>query len=237
MLFIRYNNLYMLNYESKTPEKSKQEEFNRIKNQSFLSAEDLLLKDDDGDYLGGNADLIDRLLVHGDHEQLQELLKYLHATNHVEVTIADVEFEAYYARMRNNVHEEMDWSRRTRDLASMPKSDFEEKAGILLEEIEPQVRQAVTNLNDKGYKTKGSGFYGNTSQQIYLSRDSKTGQADNAFSNYHPSDELAKWLETKNIELEVESDSITYTTKEKLNLAELEEIWNKIADDVPLNQN
>jgi len=226
----------MLNYESKTPEKSKQEEFNRVKNQSFLTAENLLLKDDDGDYLGGDADLIDQLLTYGDKAQLQELLKYLHATNHTEVVIADIEFEAYYARMRNEVHEEMDLSRRTRDLASVPKSDFEEKAGILIEEIEPQVRQAVINLNDKGYKTQGSGFYGHTSQQIYLSRDSDTGKIDDAFSNYYPSDELLEWLEAKNIELEVKPDSITYNIKEKLNLAELEEIWNKITNDVPLSK-
>lgn len=227
----------MFKYESKTPEKSKQEEFNHIKNQSFLTAENLLLKDEDGDFLGSNSDLIDRLMVHGDKEQLQELLKYLHATNHVEVTIEDVEFEAYYARMRNNIHEEMDWSRRTRDLNSSPKSDFEMKSGVLMEEIEPQVRQAVINLNDKGYKTRGSGFFGHASQQIYLSRNSKTGQTDGAFSNYHPSNELIKWLNAKNIELEIESDSITYTTKEKFGLTELEEIWNKIADDVPLNKN
>lgn len=226
----------MFNYESKTPEKSKQEDFNRIKNQSFITCKELLLKDNDGDLLGSDSDLINRLLVHGDKEQLQELLKYLHSTDHSEITMEDIEFEAYYARMRNNVHEEMDWSRRTRDLALEPKTDFEEKAGILIEEIEPQVRQAVISLNDKGYKTRGSGFFGGASQQIYLSRDSKTGQTDEAFSNYHPSSELIKWLKEKNIELEVEPDSITYNTKKKLNSAELEEIWNKITDDVPASK-
>lgn len=227
----------MFNYESKTPEKSKQEEFNRIKNQSFIASQDLLLKDDDGDYLGGDSDLINRLLVHGDKEQLQELLKYLHTIGHTEVVMSDIEFEAYYAKMRSNVHEDMDWSRRNRDLNLEPKTDFEEKAGILMEEIEPQVRQAVINLNDKGYKTQGSGFFGHASQQIYLSRDSKTGWVDDAFSDYHPSVELIKWLEDKNIKLEVEPDSITYTAKQKLNLAELEDIWNKIVDDVPLAKN
>lgn len=223
----------MFEKKSKTQEELKKEEFNRIRNQSFIRAEELLIKDEGGNYLGGDSDLIERLLVHGSKDQLNDILKYIHAIGRTDVKIEDIDFAVYYAKLRDKTHQEMDMARHARDLTALPKSDFEKESGVLLEQIEPQVRQAVINLNAKGYKTKGSGFYGHGSQEIYLNR----GEADHAFTSYHPSKELVQRLEAKNIQLEVKPDSITYSTKERLNLAELEEIWNMIIEDVPPIEN
>lgn len=219
----------MFENKSKDQEELKKEKFNKIKNQSFITTEELLIKDEDGDYLGGDSDLLDRLLVYANPDQLKEILKYIHAIGSIEVKIEDIEVAAYYARLRHQTHQEMSSARQNRNIIALPKTDFEEKAGILIEQIEPQVRHAVISLNAKGYKTKGSGFYGHGSQQIYLNR----GQSDQDFNSYHPSNKLVEWLNTKNIQLEVKPDSITYTTKNRLTLAELEEIWNVIIDDIP----
>lgn len=223
----------MFENKSKNQEELKKEEFNRIKSQSFITTEELLIKDENGDYLGGNSDLLDRLLVYANQDQLKEILKYIHAIGSTEAKIEDIEVAAYYARLRYQTHREMDLARQNRNITALSKTDFEEKAGILIEQIEPQVRRAVISLNAKGYKTKGSGFYGHGSQQIYLNR----GQVDQAFDSYRPSNELVKWLNTKNIQLEVEPGSITYATKNRLTLAELEEVWNMVVDDIPSVKN
>lgn len=39
-------------------------------------------------------------------------------------------------------------------------SHLEEKLGIFVEQLEPQVRNAVIEINRKGYQTNSSGFYG-----------------------------------------------------------------------------
>lgn len=212
---------------------SKEDVVKRIRQQSFITAEELLLRDDDGDCLGANEDLMDRLLASDDQAQLKEILKYLREIGCSESDIERVELESYYAKLRRETNLEMDKMLKARDFDKSPKSEFEEMAGVLMEEIEPQVRKAVLDLNAKGYKTLGSGFYGNSSQQIYLSRGSDTTEMDQSFADYCPSEELKEWLREKNVELEVEPDSITYTSKDRLDLVEMENIWNRIVADVP----
>src|SRR5258706_2578818 len=76
--------------------------------------------------------------------------------------------EAYllaFQKLRKHVHKEMQDRLNARlDAGNWQPTDFELEIDAYEEEIEPQVLGAVKTLNQKGYKTASSGFYGTHSE-------------------------------------------------------------------------
>ena len=89
-----------------------------------------------------------------------------------------------------------------------------------LEEIESQVRQAVLNLNRKGFKTQGSGFASENTQKIYCK--------DDQFKKLNLPDSLLAELKKQGVILKIDFESITLILDRKLSLAEIEAVWLKI---------
>lgn len=101
-------------------------------------------------------------------------------------------------------------------------SEFEEKLGIFVEQIEPQVRSAVIEINKKGYATNSSGFYG------YF------GEYQAVDGNFRLDDETKKRL----TEMEVEvMDGITITDirfwPTVPNLEYIKQKWDAISQVLP----
>ncbi len=70
-----------------------------------------------------------------------------------------VESRGIYAKLRKQILSDQELAVKDR-LQNNPKyTDEEKKLGVYAEEIEPQVRGAVFDLNRKGYPTYYSGFY------------------------------------------------------------------------------
>jgi len=90
--------------------------------------------------------------------------------------------------LRQSVHQEMDEALQDR-LSNIDLSitGDELRLGAFMEELEPQVRNALIVLNKKGYKTHSSGFYGSESGQGDL-------QAIDMEGNYSLDEEIVKKL-------------------------------------------
>jgi hypothetical protein len=65
-----------------------------------------------------------------------------------------------FARLRDDVHLEMALQLNARRRNNPEPTPEEAAVGVLREELEPQVRDAVFEFNRKGYKTISSGFEG-----------------------------------------------------------------------------
>ena len=65
-----------------------------------------------------------------------------------------------FSNLRRAVHDCMiDWLRK-RVISSPIKTEYEEALGVYVEEIEQQVLEAISVFNEKGYRTRSSGFWG-----------------------------------------------------------------------------
>src|SRR5437764_11324056 len=64
----------------------------------------------------------------------------------------------FYTELRKKAYAQLEKEIRKRKETNSSFTPLEQKFGIYLEEIEPQVREAVIALNEKGYSTFTSGF-------------------------------------------------------------------------------
>ena len=97
--------------------------------------------------------------------------------------------------------------------------------GAYVENIEPQVRGAVTALRAKGYNSILSGFSGLNSQEIRL--------ADNGFADVQLDNDMVEKLNSRGIEVRLEPDEISFICNNELTVDELEKIWEVIEDTIP----
>jgi hypothetical protein len=102
----------------------------------------------------------------------------------------------------------------------------------MLEMIEPQCRQAVLVLNEKGYNTYASGFYGYSEQRMaYNPHDMPMSLILSAL------EPLRQSLAQEGMVLTVSSNSIDFNVgRQQLTLSELTTVWNAIADAMPARQ-
>ena len=123
-------------------------------------------------------------------------------------------------------------------------TEEEERLGVRMEDLEPQVRDAVLVFNKKGYSTYSSGFWGRNSEYQTIEGDYKLDQ------------DTQKKLEEMGIEVTVkpswkynidlrsgESDSnmpedARFTTNirfkpKRANLEEMKSTWDQIANLIP----
>jgi len=75
------------------------------------------------------------------------------------------------ARLRKAVHNQQEKELAERKRTNPQKSHEEAMLGVYVEELEPQVRGAVLELNRKGYPTYSSGFGGEQSELQVIEGD------------------------------------------------------------------
>ena len=133
---------------------------------------------------------------------------------------------AYYTKLRRSTIDECERQGEIRRKTSPEETAEEKELGIYSEYIEPQVRNAIIQMRDKGYSTWESGFAGFNEQRISFGPD-----------DLPPDFELPvttnDFLNKQGVESLVESGAITLDLHKPLTLDEIKIIWDKIAEDLP----
>lgn len=179
----------------------------------------LRTKDAQGDIVGFNEDLTSRILAKGDAAELAELMVFWRE-NGRKVNKEEMEVFSYYQKLRQQVHKDRKAALARRKAEIPEKTETEQALGCYLEEIEPQVRQAILNLNRKGFKTQGSGFAPENTQKIYCQ--------DDEFKKLNFPESFLDELKQRGVVLKIDPRSITMLLDRKLSLAEIEAIWLEI---------
>lgn len=82
-----------------------------------------------------------------------------------------------FAKLRRAIHQQQAKELEQRKRDNPQKSKEETMLGVYVEELEPQVRAAVIELNRKGYPTYSSGFSGKKSDLQTIEGDYKLDEA------------------------------------------------------------
>src|SRR3989339_904327 len=178
-----------------------------------------------------NDEVIQRILIEGTTAE-QERLRLFH-----KLSPENFQLLRHFARLRHQVVTECEAAGMKRQATSPEFTDLEKRLdqdskykdagnrGIYLEYIEPQVRQAVVNLSNKGYSTFESGFYGDNRQRISFNGAQ--------LEKYKPTPDLITWLEQKSFNLIVSPSMINLVYAKKFSLDDLKATWNKVIADIP----
>src|SRR3989344_656565 len=163
--------------------------------------------------------VIERILEGGTEEEREKLRKFHN------LSFESLQREIAFAQARRAaiVTSEKDLRERVKNNPLI--SEEEISMGIWKEQIEPQARDAVLKLWRKGYATRISGFDAFNSQSI--------GLIEGQFGGVRLPRELMEELESKGVHTRVEPDEISFSCDNFVNLEELKEIWDKIADALP----
>lgn len=141
------------------------------------------------------------------------------------LTTEQIEAMRYYVRLRATTLEQMRQDIERRKQINPIATQEELSMGAYQEMIEPQVRDAMRVMRQKGYTTTSSGFSGLHSQSIHF--------AQPHLREWHVPDYLLIALHKKNITLRVKESVIVFECENALSIDEVQEAWNLIADDVP----
>lgn len=142
------------------------------------------------------------------------------------LTEAQVDFFRWYAQLRKSTHSSMKRELDQRIIQEPRGTEAEKSLGLYREMIEPQVRQALFRLREKGYNTQQSGFGGPEGEQmIELS--------DEGFKNVRCTDEFKGQLLARGATIDVTPKQIILRFVEKLPIEKLEEIWNIVETQIP----
>lgn len=159
----------------------------------------------------------ERILLQGTADELEALREFHHLTSE------QVKLFSHFVRLREDTVA-LKRNRFRERVMSAPDPNEEEWAlGVYLEEIEPQVRDAVLTLRKKGYNTMESGFYGPEKQRIGFSEP----------IHLEISPEAVKYLEGLGLRAEVTEDGIELYYSKPLTIDELKDAWDTVARDLP----
>ena len=178
-----------------------------------------------------NDEVIQRILIEGATDE-QERLRSFH-----KITPENFSLLKHFSRLRHRAVTACEAAGAIRQATNPEFTDLEKRLdqdsnykdagnrGIYLEYIEPQVRQAVVNLSNKGYSTFESGFYGDNRQRISFNGDQ--------LEKYKPTTDLIAWLEQNGFNLIVSPSMINLVCTKKLSLDDLKTAWDKVIADIP----
>lgn len=164
-----------------------------------------------------NEDTRNRILESGSDEEIERLKIFFNSIK------APIDFDVLkdYVKLRQKTHQTMQKELEIRKQTN-PKATIEElDMGAYIENIEPQVREAVINLRQKGYNTQLSGF--DDENQLICFEEEYPMLNEKYFAN----------IKINDIYLKVEKDRILFTCKKIFTIEELKNIWNKIVEAVP----
>ncbi|MDE2001004.1 MAG: hypothetical protein KGI60_00365 [Patescibacteria group bacterium] len=140
-------------------------------------------------------------------------------------TKEQIELYSQYAMLRKSTLAEMSKALEKRRQENPVKTPAEQKLGVLMEMIEPEVRDAIVKIQDKGYKTYESGFDPGAGQMI--------GFMEKYFQ--HPADfeNLKNKLREQDINLIIEPDHLRIRFKRMYSIDEIKQVWDKIVNALP----
>ncbi len=141
------------------------------------------------------------------------------------LTKEQLKLSSQYAILRKEIIAKIWRDIDKRKKESPQKTNQEQKLGIYLEQLEPQVKDAVLKLQEKGYKTYESGFK--------LFGDQMIGFSEEYFKNSEILKNLQNELKKENINLEIKYDHINISFKKFYSVKEMKEVWDRIADGLP----
>jgi len=127
-----------------------------------------------------------------------------------------------FERLKYNTQRKVDIETRRRQKKNSHPNKIELILGLFLEEIEPQVRQAIVAMNKKGYSTDKSGFMDNPCCQMI---------EDDFLLEEKTISKLGE------IDVTVETNPSGYTriqfSPEEADISKIKKKWNKIASLLP----
>jgi hypothetical protein len=144
-----------------------------------------------------------------------------------EIPEPDIERLQAFQDLSNEVHRQMERNIQARlDDGNDRPTDFELEIDAFEEEIEPQVLDAVKELNRKGYKTISSGFAGEFGERQ---------QIDGSFSVDNATKERLAFIDVAVIPYPdpYMFGQMIIFYPEKPDLAVITTIWNQIANTLP----
>lgn len=163
-------------------------------------------------------DEIDEIMVGDDEQKLAELKDLLRILQGM--SMEDIERAIASRKLRREVHESQQ-AELTNRLAANPVPTSEELSlGAFLENVEPQVRNAVRVFHSKGYGTASSGFGDFHYQTVIFDND--------YFADLDPT--VRQKLEAMGIKV---SDHMLYFPVEKIDLDTIKSTWDAIAELLP----
>jgi hypothetical protein len=170
----------------------------------------------------GDSAVVEEILCNGTKEELDSLAAFYNFSPE------QIELFVNFEKLRKKVHAENDKEFEKRILEDPEPTEEEELAGVYCNEIEPQVRDAVFLMRKKGYNTYESGFYGLNKQKI--------GVTDNSFEKIELPLQILEKARKVEIEIEVNNNAIELICQKYIGLEEIKEIWDNIADFLPVRE-
>lgn len=168
-----------------------------------------------------NIDRVFRILVDGPEEDVEEI-RALHGLSPEQVS-----WLRHYAKLRDEAHRVSDEQAKLRKRDRPALTDEENDLGCYLEDIEPQVREAVLAARRKGYRTIASGFAGvGELQHLHFGEAQDPSILPPELVDALANRDVSVWLDPR-------GDTLLYTSKKNLSMEELASVWKEITDAMP----
>jgi len=168
-----------------------------------------------------NEDYLKEVFANSDtrEEEIKQIAAYHHFSEE------EVKLFSYFSRLRGATIKGMEDDLAERRFNNPWPTEAELNLGGFQERLEPQVRETVLNLRDKGYDTFESGFAGFKDQSIGLEK--------NQFSGLELPPELLTELGEQGVAVEIDSRKIKLILLKELDLPEITQVWQKIEKFIP----
>lgn len=163
---------------------------------------------------------VNRILEVGTQEEIENL------RNQFDVPPEKMKLFEQFAKLRRKILDKSNRALKKRKQENPLMTRDEEEMGTYFEAIEPQVLGAIRILRGKGYKIISSGFYGDNRQRISFNET-------NLSNDFEMPEDLRDFLKEQKVEIYFEPDEIILTCNKFLNIEELTETWNKVAEAMP----
>jgi len=138
-------------------------------------------------------------------------------------------FEQQKEDLRDKIHKELREALQKRlDSPDLNVTEDELRLGAFMEELEPQVRDALVVLNKKGYQTHSSGFYGESGELQAIDIEGKDlidQETIQKLNDMNVRVGINEWSPDGSLKLEFKP--------ENQDIQEIKEKWDKIAEVLP----
>lgn len=127
-----------------------------------------------------------------------------------------------FERLENSIRLSMNADIQKRKTSNPNPNKLESNLGIFIEELEPQVKQAVLDLNKKGYSTDVSGFTDNCGDQMIA-------------GDFQLDEQSVKRLQAMDVFVELNSSGYTKLqfAPKSASVSKIKKEWNEIASIFP----
>lgn len=127
-----------------------------------------------------------------------------------------------FERLKYNTQRKIDIYIKRRKVKNPHPNKIESMLGLFIEELEPQVRQAILTLNKKGYSTDVSGFMDNSCDQMIE-------------GDFQLDEKTISMLQTVGVKVETNPSNYTRLQFSPLeaDISKIKRKWNKIVSLIP----